>query len=96
MAREINDKIDALFVEGPDDGATVNAFVKKLAKIDLARHPYRVVRTLEEGGGDVWALREFERYIATARPGARVGLIAGLRRLPRLVHAALPDVVAAR
>lgn len=75
MAREINDKIDALFVEGPDDGAVVNALVKKLLGIDLARTPYRVVRTREEGGGDVWALREFKKYIDTARPSARVGLI---------------------
>ncbi|HWU86809.1 MAG TPA: DUF3226 domain-containing protein [Kofleriaceae bacterium] len=75
MAREINDKIDALFVEGPDDGAVVNALVRKLSGIDLAKRPYRVVRTLEDGGGDSWALREFERYLATERPGARVGLI---------------------
>jgi hypothetical protein len=75
MAREINDKIDALFVEGPDDGAVVNALVEKLVGIDLARRPHRVVRTREEGGGDSWAIREFEDYIAKTHQGARVGLI---------------------
>jgi hypothetical protein len=30
MAREINARIDALFVEGPDDGALVNALVNRL------------------------------------------------------------------
>ena len=29
MTRAINDKIDALFVEGPDDGAVVNAFARQ-------------------------------------------------------------------
>jgi hypothetical protein len=75
MPREVNDKIDALFVEGPDDGAVVNALVKKLMGIDLARSPLRVVRTRDEGGGHAWALREFEKYVETARSGARVGLI---------------------
>ena len=74
MPREINAKIDALFVEGPDDGAVVNTLVKKLARIDLARRPY-LVRASEEGGGDSWALREFEKYIGTAQPGSRVGVI---------------------
>lgn len=73
MPREIRRGIDALFVEGPDDGAVVNALVKKLSGIDLAGP--RLVRCREEGGGDAWALAEFERYIATERPGARVGLI---------------------
>jgi hypothetical protein len=73
MAREINKRIDALFVEGPDDGAVVNTLVKKLAGIDLAVP--RLVKCREEGGGDAWALREFETYLATERPGARVGLI---------------------
>jgi hypothetical protein len=44
MAREINARIDALFVEGPDDGAVVNAFVKKRVAIDLAKAPYLVGR----------------------------------------------------
>jgi hypothetical protein len=73
MPREINKRIDALFVEGPDDGAVVNALVKKLARVDLAAP--RLVKCREEGGGDSWALREFEQYIATERPGARVGVI---------------------
>jgi hypothetical protein len=29
-ARELNAKIDAFFVEGPDDGTVVNTVVKKL------------------------------------------------------------------
>jgi hypothetical protein len=37
MPREINAGIDAPFVEGPDDGALVNALVKQLTGIDLAR-----------------------------------------------------------
>jgi hypothetical protein len=74
MSRQINPKIDALFVEGPDDGAVVNALVRKLAGVDLARRPW-LVRTSDEGGGDSWALGEFEKYIATERQGARVGLI---------------------
>lgn len=73
MSREITKGIDAIFVEGPDDGAVVNTLVKKLAGIDLAGP--RLVRCKEEGGGDSWALRQFETYIATERPGARVGLI---------------------
>src|SRR5262245_47596418 len=75
MPREINDKIDALFVEGTDDGAVVNSLIRKLAGIDLARKPHRIVRANEEGGGASWALREFERYISTERREARVGLI---------------------
>lgn len=73
MPREINKRIDALFVEGPDDGAVVNTLVRKLAGIDLAGP--RLVKCKEEGGGDSWALREFETYISTERPGARVGVI---------------------
>ena len=75
MPRAINDKLDALFVEGPDDGAFVNAFVSRVEGIDLARHPHRLVRANVEGGGDSWALREFEKYLATARAEARVGVI---------------------
>jgi hypothetical protein len=73
MPREIKRGIDALFVEGPDDGAVVNTLVKKLAGIDLSGP--RLVKCKEDGGGDAWALAEFERYIATERPGARVGVI---------------------
>ncbi len=73
MPREINKRIDALFVEGPDDGVAVNALVKKLTGLDLAG--LRLVKCREEGGGHAWALREFEQYIATERPDARVGLI---------------------
>jgi len=75
MARAINDKVDALFVEGPDDGAFVNAFMSRAEGIDLARHPHRLVRANAEGGGDSWALREFEKYLTTARAEARVGVI---------------------
>lgn len=75
MSRQVNDKIDALFVEGPDDGAVVNALVRKLARVDLARRPCRLVRVNDEGGGASWALGEFEKYIATERQDARVGLI---------------------
>ncbi len=74
MSRQINAKIDALFVEGPDDGAVVNALVRKLAGVELARRPW-LVRASDEGGGDAWALGEFERYIAMERQGARVGVI---------------------
>ena len=74
MAREIRAKIDALFVEGPDDGAVVNALVKKRLGIDLARRS-RLVQVNEEGGGDTWALSEFERYVAAEQPGARIGVI---------------------
>lgn len=73
MPREIKAKIDALFVEGPDDGAVVNAFVNKLTDIDLAK--LRLVKTKEEGGGDTWALPAFEKYIGEKRENARVGLI---------------------
>lgn len=136
VSRSINARIDTLFVEGPDDGAVVNALVKKRLGLELARRPY-LVRVNEEGGGDSWALRELERHIATAQSGARVGAIvdrdtvendkwpavsallrrlgarvarrerrrrlrpprpqpradadAGLRRVPRLVHDAVPD-----
>jgi hypothetical protein len=75
MARALNDKIDALFVEGPDDGAFVNAFLSNREGIDLSRHPHRLVRTNADGGGDSWALREFEKYTTTARAGARVGVV---------------------
>lgn len=81
MAREINDRIDALFVEGPDDRALVNALVNRLAGIDLAREPYRVVKTRPDGGGDTWAVRQFKRRIEEGRRQsgnglqARIGLI---------------------
>ncbi len=71
MPRQLT-KIDALFVEGPDDGAVVNAFVKKLTGIDLATS--RLVRTKDDGGGDSWALREFDQYIRERKEG-RVGVI---------------------
>lgn len=73
MSREIKAKIDALFVEGPDDGAVVNAFVNKLTDIDLAK--LRLVKTKEDGGGDTWAIPAFEKYIGDKRGDARVGLI---------------------
>lgn len=83
MSRAINDRIDALFVEGPDDGAVVNALVKKLIGVDLARRPNRVVRTNEDGGGVTWAIREFESYLAAGRPEARVGLVVDRDDVPR-------------
>jgi hypothetical protein len=73
MAREINAGIDALFVEGTDDGAVVNAFVKKRAGIDLAKP--RLLQIKSEGGGHAWALTQFDKYVAEAREGARVGVI---------------------
>lgn len=42
---------------------------------DLAKHPGKVVKAKEDGGGDSWAIRQFERRIAEAHPDARVGLI---------------------
>jgi hypothetical protein len=75
MARAIDARTDALFVEGPDDGAVVNAFVQKHAGVDLGKHPNRLVRTHETGGGDAWALRQFDDYVASAREGARIGVI---------------------
>lgn len=80
MAREINARIDALFVEGPDDGALVNALVNRLTGIDLAREPYHVVKALPDGG-DTWAVRQFKKRIAEGRRRAsndlqaRIGLI---------------------
>ncbi len=75
MARTIDARIDALFVEGPDDGAVVNAFVRKVTGVDLSHRSARLVRTEEAGGGDAWALRQFDEQIATARQGARIGVI---------------------
>jgi hypothetical protein len=74
MARTINTRFDALFVEGPDDGAVINALIYKLTGIELAKKPY-LVRTNEAGGGDDWALRQFDQYIARPREDARVGVI---------------------
>jgi hypothetical protein len=74
MPRTINAKIDALFVEGADDGAVVNAFVEKHTGIKLNERPY-LVRVKEEGGGYSWALGAFAEYISKKREGARVGLI---------------------
>jgi hypothetical protein len=73
MNREINPNIDALFVEGPDDGAVVNAFVEKLTGKKLGKS--RLVRTNDTGGGAQWALRKFGEYVASAPEGARVGVI---------------------
>jgi hypothetical protein len=75
MPREINSKIDALFVEGPDDGAVVNAFVKKVSGLDLTIAPNHIVRTKDDGGGHSWALRAFDEHIETKKEGARIGLI---------------------
>jgi hypothetical protein len=74
MARTINARFDALFVEGPDDGAVINALIHKLTGIELAKKPY-LVRTNEMGGGDNWALRQFDQYITTPRKDGRVGVI---------------------
>ena len=73
MSREINPKIDALFVEGPDDGAVVNALIEKLTGKTLGT--LRLVRTDDKGGGAPWALRKFDDFVAVAQPGARVGVI---------------------
>lgn len=84
MSRMINPKIDALFVEGPDDGAVVNALVEKLTGNELSRRPY-LVRAADTGGGTQWALREFDEYVAKAPDGARVGVIVdrdGVERRP--------------
>lgn len=67
-------KVDALFVEGPDDGALVNALVKRLTGTELAQRPY-LVRTSDQGAGASWTTREFEDYVAEDQPGARIGLI---------------------
>jgi hypothetical protein len=75
MARAIDARIDALFVEGPDDGAVVNAFVHKATGVDLSHRSTRLVRAGEAGGGDAWALRKFDEHVATAREGARIGVI---------------------
>lgn len=74
MARTLNAKLDALFVEGPDDGAVVNALVKKLLGLDLSRRPY-LVRTNEDGGGASWALSAFDAYVKEAPAGSRIGVI---------------------
>jgi len=75
VTRAINDKIDALFVEGPDDGAVVNAFIKRRLGIDLAKHPSKLVRADDAGGGDAWVLSKFAEVTAAAPPAARVGAI---------------------
>ncbi|MGD0680385.1 MAG: DUF3226 domain-containing protein [Polyangiaceae bacterium] len=75
MAHTIDARIDALFVEGPDDGAVVNAFVHKLTGIDLSQRLTRLVRTDDAGGGDRWALGQFDKHVVTAREGARIGVI---------------------
>jgi hypothetical protein len=74
VSRTLNAKIDALFVEGPDDGAVINALIKKLAGIDLAKRPY-LVRTNDAGGGDAWAIDAFKRFVDTAQPDARIGVV---------------------
>jgi hypothetical protein len=76
MAREINARIDALFVEGPDDGALVNALVNRLTGINLAREPHRVVKARPDGGGDTWAIRQFKKRIDEGRRQAHMGLQA--------------------
>ncbi len=73
MARAIIPNVDLLFVEGPDDGAVVNALAARDLGVDLVRP--RLVKVSEEGGGDDWALREFVKRVGTAQPNARVGLI---------------------
>ncbi len=73
--RGLQQSLDALFVEGPDDGAVVNALVAAGLRVDLATPPRRIVRVRPEGGGDRWALGAFDAYLATARPEARVGVI---------------------
>jgi len=74
MRRKLDPRVDALFVEGTDDGAFINALVKARLNIDLATRPY-LVRTREDGGGDTWALAEFDNYVARAPAHARVGLV---------------------
>lgn len=74
-ARAIDAKLDALFVEGPDDGVVVNALVLKGTGVDITRRESRLVRLNEEGGGDAWALRQFDDKVKTARAGARIGVI---------------------
>jgi hypothetical protein len=73
MPREIGAKIDALVVEGPDDGVVVNAFVHKTMRLEIGGRR-GLVRTSESGGYE-WALRQFAEFVRTAHPGARVGLI---------------------
>ena len=75
MAREIDRRRDFLVVEGPDDGAVVNAYVKKALGLDLTAGNRRIVRTKEDGAGDSWALEEFAKYVREAKEDARVGLI---------------------
>lgn len=76
MPREINAEIDALFVEGPDDGALVNALVRQLTGIDMAREAHRIVKARPDGGGDTWAVRQFKKRIEEGRRQARMGLQA--------------------
>ncbi len=70
MPHAIDSKFDALYVEGPDDGAVVNALVERTLGVDIAAK-----RLIRVGGGAEWALREFEALTREARPDARVGVI---------------------
>ncbi len=72
-ARAIRWGIDALFVEGPDDGATVNAIVTKV--LATAIEPQRLVKCDERGGGFETASRQFDAFVRDAHDGARIGLI---------------------
>ncbi|MBX3228334.1 MAG: hypothetical protein KIT84_06760 [Labilithrix sp.] len=67
-------KLDALFVEGPDDGAFINALVAKMRGLKIADS--RLVRTLPDAG-DAWALKAFDDYVneTKGRPDVRVGLV---------------------
>jgi hypothetical protein len=72
-SRELQPGVDALFVEGSDDGAFTNAFVKRCLDVDLAHA--KLVKLKERGGGVDWAMAAFKKFAGEAHAGARVGLI---------------------
>ena len=75
MARQLRPKEDALFVEGPDDMAVVNALVKVPLGLDIGRPVELARKPLSQTGGLEAAIAGFERRVRERKAGAHVGLL---------------------
>jgi hypothetical protein len=75
--RELRRGIDALHVEGPDDGATINALVRRELQVEIGQ-PLRLIKVGHDSanGGFEQASRGFRQAIELRQPGARLGLVA--------------------
>lgn len=74
-AEQLHKSRHSLIVEGPDDGAVVNALVWKTTQVDLAQPDRRIVKLTPGRTGFENALPDFQRAAERLAPGHCAGLV---------------------